>query len=70
MFNIIVKIINGLCCITTAAAQAQSAVNSSLCCLPVKCVLEIKDCYDHCNSDVTPTNDVQMAGAPSAEIMA
>jgi hypothetical protein len=70
MINLIMGIIKGICCVSSAVVQTKTAVNSSICCLPVKCAIEIKDCYDHYTSDVTPESDVQMAGAPTIETMA
>ena len=70
MFTIIMGMIKGLCCLANAESEVKSTINTSICCLPVKCAMEIKDCYDHCTSDVTPESDVQMTGAPTAESMA
>jgi hypothetical protein len=61
-------IINAICCLTTTAIKVEQTAKStnqcyetSICCLPVKCCVEL---INMCTSDVTPTNDnVEMTGA-------
>ena len=62
--------LKGLCCVARIDAEIKVAESTGIC-LPIKCALALKGCYDQCESDVTPVdNDIEMAGAPSAESMA
>jgi hypothetical protein len=72
MFNCLLVIIKGICCVVTVDSKIKAAESTGIC-LPVKCFIAAKDCYDQCNATVTPeNNDVEMAGsqAPSDHVMA
>ncbi len=66
----IILFIKGLCCAISVNERIKASENSGWC-LPIKCALEIKDCYDHCTAEVTPeNNEVEMTGAPATHAMA
>ncbi len=69
MAHCIIVLFKALCCAYSVNQQIKSSENTGLC-LPIKCALEIKDCYDHCTAEVTPENhEVEMAGAPATNSM-
>ena len=70
MFNCLFLLVKGLCCAVSANHQIQQ-VQSSRLCLPIKCIVEIKDCYDHCTAEVTPEpQEIELSGAPATHTMA
>ncbi len=69
----LINLIKCLCCALGAGMKADAAstrAENSLCCLPCKGVLAVKDCYDHCTAEVgvEDNNGVQMAGAAPADV--
>ncbi len=70
MWHCLLVILKGICCVVAVDSRIKQAETTGIC-LPVKCALAIKECYDECTATVTPVNDdVEMAGAPAAESMA
>ena len=70
MLHCLTLLIKAICCVAVADQNIKAAESTGIC-LPIKCCLAIKDCYDQCDATVTPVNhDVEMAGAPAAESMA
>jgi len=67
-------LIKCVCCVATTGVKVAIGTKStydSLCCLPCKCVVELKNCYNHCTAEVgveNNTNDVEVAGAAPTNI--